>query len=169
MILYGVGGSDEGLWILVVVGDEAVDGGLEIDDGMKLAAFQPPFRQLGEKALDGIQPGGRSQRELEVEPWMALQPRLVLSMYVGRVVVGDEMDIPIFWGLAIDLIKDADEFLVPVALYTLADDFACQYVQGRKQCGRSNALVVVGHGGASSFSSDSIASSTARTRVSATV
>jgi len=27
-----IGGPDEGLWLLVVVGDEAIDGGLEIDD-----------------------------------------------------------------------------------------------------------------------------------------
>ena len=26
-----IGGPDEGLWLLVVVGDEAIDGGLEID------------------------------------------------------------------------------------------------------------------------------------------
>jgi hypothetical protein len=27
-----IGGPDEGLWLLVVVGDEAIDGGLKIDD-----------------------------------------------------------------------------------------------------------------------------------------
>ena len=27
-----IGGPGEGLWLLVVVGDEAIDGGLEIDD-----------------------------------------------------------------------------------------------------------------------------------------
>jgi len=80
----GVGGPDEGFWILVVLGEEAIDSGLEIDDGMEHTAFQPPFRELGEEALDGIEPGGRGRREVEMEPWMALQPCLDLGVLVGR-------------------------------------------------------------------------------------
>ena len=118
----GVGGPDEGFWILVVLGEEAIDSGLEIDDGMEHTAFQPPFRELGEEALDGIEPGGRCRREVEMEPWMALQPCLDLGVLVGRVVVDDEMDVPVLWGLAIDLVEEADELLMPVALYALADD-----------------------------------------------
>ena len=68
--LVGAGGPDEGFWILVVLGTEAIDGGLEIDDGMEHTAFQVPFRELGEEALDGIEPGGRDRREVEMEPWM---------------------------------------------------------------------------------------------------
>ena len=118
----GVGGPDEGFWILVVLGEEAIDSGLEIDDGMEHTAFQPPFRELGEEALDGIEPGGRGRREVEMEPWMALQPCLDLCVLVGRVVVDDEMGFPVLWGLAIDLVEEADELLMPVALYALADD-----------------------------------------------
>ena len=33
-----IGGPDEGLWLLVVVGDEAIDGGLEIDDALSTGA-----------------------------------------------------------------------------------------------------------------------------------
>ena len=36
--------------------DKAVDGCLEIYDGVKDAVFQPPPCELGEKALDGIEP-----------------------------------------------------------------------------------------------------------------
>ena len=35
-----IGGPDEGLWPLVVVGDEAIDGGLEIDDAFEDAALE---------------------------------------------------------------------------------------------------------------------------------
>ena len=35
-----IGGPDEGLWLLVVVGDEAIDGGLEIDDAFEDAALE---------------------------------------------------------------------------------------------------------------------------------
>ncbi len=89
---------------------------------MEHTAFQPPFRELGEEALDGIEPGGRGRREVEMEPWMTLQPCLDLVVLVGRVVVDDEMDFPVLWGLAIDLVEEADELLMSVALYALADD-----------------------------------------------
>ena len=39
-----IGGPDEGLWLLVVVGDEAIDGGLEIDDAFEDAALEAPPR-----------------------------------------------------------------------------------------------------------------------------
>ena len=50
----GIGGPCEGLWILVVLGEEAIDCGLEVDDGVENAAFQSPFGQLGEEALDAL-------------------------------------------------------------------------------------------------------------------
>jgi hypothetical protein len=46
MILSGVG-----------LGEEAVEGGLEVDDGAEDAAFQAAPGQPGEEALDRIEPG----------------------------------------------------------------------------------------------------------------
>ena len=52
-----IGFPDEGLGAFcVVLADEAIDGSLEIDDGMEDAVLEPPARQLGEEALDGIEP-----------------------------------------------------------------------------------------------------------------
>jgi len=47
---------DERLWGLVVLLDEAVDGRLAIDEGVEAAVFEPSAGELGEKALNGIQP-----------------------------------------------------------------------------------------------------------------
>ena len=52
----GFGGPGEGLGLVVVLGDEALDGGLEVDDGVAGAAFQASFGELGEEALDGVEP-----------------------------------------------------------------------------------------------------------------
>ena len=41
-----IGGPDEGLWLLVVVGDEAIDGGLEIDDAFEDAALEISRAQI---------------------------------------------------------------------------------------------------------------------------
>ena len=52
-----VGFPDEWLWVGgIVFVDEAVDGGLEIDDGIEDAVLEPAPRELGEEALDGIKP-----------------------------------------------------------------------------------------------------------------
>ncbi len=54
-------GPDEGF----EVGEKAVDGGLEFDDRAEHAAFEPPSGQLGEEALDCIEPGARGRSEVE--------------------------------------------------------------------------------------------------------
>ena len=52
----GVGGPDEGLGIGVLLGDEAVDGGLEVDQRMERASFEAPAAELGEEAFDRVEP-----------------------------------------------------------------------------------------------------------------
>lgn len=54
--LVGIGGPGEGLGLLILLGEEAVDGGLEVDYGMKDAEFEAALRQLGEEALDRVEP-----------------------------------------------------------------------------------------------------------------
>jgi hypothetical protein len=44
-----IGGPDEGLWLLVVVGDEAIDGGLEIDDAFEDAALEAPLGEMAKR------------------------------------------------------------------------------------------------------------------------
>ena len=88
----GVGGPDEGLGIVVGLVDEAVDGGLEVDDGAEHAASEPAPGQLGEEALDAVEPGRRGGREVKNEPGVALQPIHDLGMLVGGIVVEDDMD-----------------------------------------------------------------------------
>ena len=51
-----VGGPHEGLGIFVGFGNEAIDGGLQLDDRAEHAAFQAALCEFGEEALDGIEP-----------------------------------------------------------------------------------------------------------------
>jgi hypothetical protein len=60
-----IGGPDEGSGLLVVIHDEAVDGGLEIDDALEDATPEAAFGEDGEEALDGVKPAGGGQREVE--------------------------------------------------------------------------------------------------------
>jgi hypothetical protein len=56
---------NEGLRMLVIFGDEAVDGGLKIDNALEDAAFEAALGEDGEEALDGVEPAGRGRREVE--------------------------------------------------------------------------------------------------------
>jgi hypothetical protein len=60
-----VGGPDEGLGIMVGLGDEAIDGGLEFDDRVKDAALEASPGEFGEEAFDGIEPRCRGRGEVE--------------------------------------------------------------------------------------------------------
>ena len=54
--LVGIGLPGEWPRLLIVLGDEAVDGGLQVDDGVEGAVLQATAGQLGEEALDGVEP-----------------------------------------------------------------------------------------------------------------
>ena len=55
--LVWIGLPEEGLGVICVVFlDEAIDGGLEIDERMEDAVLEPPPGQLCEEALDGVEP-----------------------------------------------------------------------------------------------------------------
>ena len=72
----GVGGPDEGFGIIVGLVDEVVDGCLKIGDGAEDAALEPAPGELGEEALDGIQPGARGGGEMEGPArWRSSQAR----------------------------------------------------------------------------------------------
>ena len=52
----GVGAPDEGTGVVVVLVDEAFDGGLQVDDGSEHAVLEAASCELGEKALDSVEP-----------------------------------------------------------------------------------------------------------------
>ena len=56
------------------LGDEAVDGGLEIDDGVEDTALQSTRAEFGEKPLDGVEPEPRGSCEVEDETRVAIEP-----------------------------------------------------------------------------------------------
>ena len=65
-----VSGPDEGLGVVIGIGEVAVNGGLEINDTLEHASLEPLLGQFGEKTFDGIEPGRRCRGEVEMEPLM---------------------------------------------------------------------------------------------------
>ena len=83
---------DEGLGFVVVLGEIAVDGGLEVDDRAEHPTLEPSLGEGGEEVFDGVEPGAGSWREVEGPARMASEPSPDLRMLVGGVVVDDDMD-----------------------------------------------------------------------------
>src|SRR5258708_22137484 len=101
---------------MVGLGDEAVDGGLEVDDRAKDAALEAAPGEFGEEALDGIEPRARGRGEVEDEARMARQPGLDLRMLMGGVVVDDDVDDLTGGELGFDGVLEAEENPIPVAV-----------------------------------------------------
>jgi len=49
---------------------------------------------------------------VHAEPGMALQPLLDLGMFMGGVIVGDDMDVEIGRGLLVDQLEEGEPFLM---------------------------------------------------------
>src|SRR5215212_3386389 len=62
----GIGFPSEGLGVGIVLGEVAVDRGLEVDDSDEGASSEPSFGERGEEALDGVEPGGASRVKWKV-------------------------------------------------------------------------------------------------------
>ena len=139
------GGPDEGLGMVVVFGEVAVDGDLQVGHTPEDAASDALAGDLGEEAFDEIQPRRRGGREMQTEPGMLREPPLHVRMLVGGVVVDHQMQIEIRRGPLVDHGQKPDEFLVTMTGRAVADDRAVQHVEGGEQSGSAVPLVVVRH------------------------
>ena len=129
----------------VVIVEEAVDGGLQIEHGLEDAALETALGEGREEALDGVEPGARGRREVVCSARMARQPFSDLGVLVVGVVVEDRMDGLAGGDLALDSVEETDELLMPMALHVAADHGSVEPVHRRKQRRRAIALVVMGH------------------------
>src|SRR5258707_11020840 len=67
-------------------------------------------------------------------------------MFVGRIVVEDDVDSLLRWNRFLDGVEEADELLMTMALHTPADHLTFEHVEGSKERGGTVTLVVMGHG-----------------------
>ena len=129
MIFIGIGGPHEGFGMIVGFLQEAVDGGLEIDNRMEDAAFEAAFGQFGEEAFDRIEPGGRGRGVMEDKAGVPVEPGADPGVLVGGVVVEDDVDDLAGRDVGVDRIEEANELLMAVALHAAADDLAFQHIE----------------------------------------
>jgi hypothetical protein len=126
-----------------VLDDEAVDGGLQFDEGAEDAVLQASPGQLCEEALDGVQPGTRRRREMEGPARVSVELGADLRVLVGGVVVQDHVHDLACRNIALDGVDKTDELVMPMALHVPPNDLVDHDVQRREQRGRAVALIVV--------------------------
>jgi len=141
----GVGGPTECLGVFVVLGDVAVDGGLQADERAEDATLEPPARERREEAFDGVEPGSAGGGEVEGPAGMTDEPGAHLGVFVDGVVVEDGVNRLALRHRGLDLVEEADELLMPMALLVAADHRAIHHVECGEQRRRSVPDVVVGH------------------------
>lgn len=128
-----------------MIGDVFIDRGDQVRNTAKYAATNPLVGDLAEPSLDHVQPGTRCWDEMDLKSRMAPQPRLDARMFVGCVIVHDQMQAQISGDFAVDLFEETNELLMPVPWHAVADDFAIEHAQSGEQSRRAVALVIVRH------------------------
>ena len=85
------------------------------------------------------------------KPGMAFEPTLDSRMFVGAIIVHDQMQFDLPGELVVELLEKLQKLLVPMPCVALADHFAMSQFQCGKQSRRAIAFVVVGHRSTTTF------------------
>ena len=114
-------------------------------------AGEAPFaddilRQLSEEALDQIEPGRARRREVNMKSRMLCEPLLDTLLFVGAVVVDDQVQIQVLRRFPVDLLEETKPFDVRMARFRPRDQFAVEVIQCGKQRDGAMPCVVVGLG-----------------------
>ena len=126
--------------------DPIGDGDFEfVDIGEDAAADALPG-DFCKEPLDEIEPRTGRWREVQGEAFVPREPAFHGWCLVGGVIVEDQMQIEMIWGLAVDRFEERQEFACPVAGEAFTDDGARRDIECRKQRCGAVALVVMGHG-----------------------
>ena len=140
-----IGGPGEGFGVVVGLDDEAVNGGLQINEGVEDAPVETPLGEFSEEVFNGIGPRAGCGREVKGEAFMAIQPSSNLGMFMSGIVVENDMDITTHRDLGVDGIEKANELLMAVTLHVASDDRSVKHVQDGEERRGSVAFVIVGH------------------------
>ena len=100
----------------------------ELAGGFEYSSFEPVLSQISEKSFYHIQPGRAGGGEVKVEAFVSFFPGLHLPMLVSRVVIANDMDLFIFWGVLFERIQKQDPLLMTVFLHAASNHFPIGYV-----------------------------------------
>src|SRR5262249_16995372 len=136
---------------LVPSGEELVNSRDEVIDAQERVAANSLAGQLAEPALNQVQPTGTGWNVVHLKPRMSVKPVLHLGRAMSAIVVHYQMQRRLAGELAVEATQEFQKLLMAMALIAVADDFAGENIQRRKQSRRTVSLIVMCHGAATAF------------------
>src|SRR5262245_65280874 len=106
---------------------------LQLGHAPERTAADALLRDIGEEALDEIEPGGAGRREVQLEAAMPGKPRLHLGRLVRPVVVEHQVDVEVPLHAPLDALQEADKLFRTMPGMALADDEPTLHVERGKQ------------------------------------
>jgi hypothetical protein len=107
-------GPDERFWILVVLVDVVSDGHDELFKISEDATAQLFLGQVAEEALHHIEPTGRRWGEVDMEALVTVQPADDLVVFVGGIVIADQVDMFFLGNGLLDQAEKLQPLLMPM-------------------------------------------------------
>lgn len=127
----------------VVMGEMNVNGRDQLCDAREAALADNIVGKLAKEALHQVHPRGAGGGEVNVDPGMLFEPGEDQRMFVGGVVVHDQVQGQFRWSLAVDGFEEGEPFQMSMPLGGRAEDASVEVVQRCKEGHRAMAGVVV--------------------------
>ena len=118
---------------------------LESFDAGKDAAPELILGQVAEESFDHVEPTAAGGREVEMKALVAHRPAQNRRVFVGGIVVDDQVELFVGGRLAIDETQELQPFLMAMTLHASGHHTAVEGVESGKQRGGSMPLVIMRH------------------------
>ena len=125
------------------MGDEVIDLFDQLAQVAEGAAADGALGDEGEPALDLIKPTGIGGGEVQVIAGMTGQPGFDLGVFVGGVIIQDQVGVEVGGKVVVQMLKKGQELLMTMRWLALGNDAAVEDIEGRKERGGAVAQVVV--------------------------
>ena len=103
------------------------------------------LRDEAKPAFHLIEPRGVGRDMVHMVTGSFCQPDLDFGVFVGDIIVADQVHVQVGGDVPVDVSQKGQEFLMPVTPLTAAQDGAGRHVQGGKQGGGPVSDIVVRH------------------------
>src|SRR5580692_10828829 len=123
--------------------DVLLDGLDEFGNAPEHSSTDSLFGQVSEPSFHKVKPGTTGGDEVHVEARMTRDPSLYLRMFVGRVVVDDQVQGEIGIGAFIDGVEEVDPLLMAMSLQAFTDHDSLGDIEGGEEGGCAVTLVVM--------------------------
>ena len=128
----GSSGPNERPLVQIVISHIGIDLVHQFTDTAKRAAPDCLLGDQSEPTLYLVEPAAIGRGVMNVVTRLPCEPSLDLGMFMGAVVVGDQVDIESRRNAVIEVTEKREKFLMTMARFAHSDDLAIEHVEGRE-------------------------------------